>query len=150
MMTLHTKTEELYTHYNSLNNVDLSREHFQTLFIYFPCLLIVASDGIVDDEEWVFIKYLGKFMAEGYKSSLTRTELEHLQKVYFNELEYLIKTLDQWKNPFLDTLRDYLEANEDEKDDILDILHLFADASDGVSDEEEEAIEEISERLNLE
>ncbi|MBD0403576.1 hypothetical protein [Flammeovirga sp. EKP202] len=149
-MSLHTNTEELYTRYNSLNNVELSREHFQTLFIYFPCLLIVASDGVVDEEEWVFVKYLAKFMAEGYKNSLTRTELENLQKVYYNELEYLVNNLDQWKDPFLDTLRSYLDQNDDEKDDILDILHLFADASDGVSDDEEEAIEEISKRLNLE
>lgn len=148
-MSLHSKTEELYAHYNSQNNVDLSREHFQTLFIYFPCLLIVASDGVVDEEEWIFVKYLSKFMAEGYKNSLTRTELENLQKVYYNELEYLIKTLTEWKDPFLDTLKSYLEDNDDEKDDILDILHLFADASDGVSDDEEEAIEEISQRLNL-
>ncbi|KXX70180.1 hypothetical protein [Flammeovirga sp. SJP92] len=149
-MSIHTNTEELYTRYNSLNNVELSREHFQTLFIYFPCLLIVASDGVVDDEEWVFVKYLAKFMAESYKSSLTRTELENLQKVYYNELEYLVNNLEQWKDPFLDTLKGYLEQNDDEKDDILDILHLFADASDGVSDDEEEAIEEISKRLNLE
>ncbi|AZQ63040.1 hypothetical protein EI427_12575 [Flammeovirga pectinis] len=149
-MSLHLNTEELYKKYNASNQIELSRLHFQTLFTYFPCLLIVASDGIVDEEEWVFVKYLSKFMAEGYKSSLTRSELENLQKVYFNELEYLIKTLEQWKDPFLDTLANYLEENDDEKEDILDILTLFAEASEGINDDEEKAIAEITERLKLE
>ncbi|NLR91100.1 MULTISPECIES: hypothetical protein [Flammeovirga] len=149
-MSAHKKTEELYAQYIATNNVDISREHFQTLFTYFPCLLIVASDGVVDEEEWVFVKYLSKFMADAYKSSLTKPELDSLQKTYFQELEYLVKSLDKWKEPFLDTLHSYLEENDDEKEDILDILHLFAEASDGVCDDEEEAIEELTERLNLE
>ncbi|ANQ47481.1 hypothetical protein KMW28_15830 [Flammeovirga yaeyamensis] len=149
-MSANSAINQLYKEYTDANNIEITEEKFNTLLMYFPCLLIVASDGVVDDEEWVFVKYLSKFMSDAYKSDLTRSELENLQKLYFQELEYLVKTLDKWKDPFLDTLAIYLNENDIEKDDVLEILHLFADASDGVCEDEEEAIEEISDRLGLE
>ncbi|OHX68107.1 hypothetical protein [Flammeovirga pacifica] len=149
-MSAKTTINQLYKEYTASNNIEITEDNFNILLMYFPCLLIVASDGVVDEEEWVFVKYLSKFMSDAYKHKLTRSELEDLQKLYFQELEYLVNTLDKWKDKFLDTLAIYLNEHDEEKEDILDILQLFAEASEGVCEDEEEAIEEISDRLGLE
>ncbi len=142
---------KLLTQYRQKRNKAgaLSYEQFEQLLLFFPGLLITASDGVVDDEEWVYIKYLAKFTSSVFNESLSKDELLALQDSYFKEFKYLLENLEEWESIFIETLRQYLEENEDMKDSVSDALYLFADASGGTSEEEEEAIERLTQMLAL-
>lgn len=127
----------------------LTEEQFGSLVLFFPSLLIIASDGEIDAEEWVYVNYLAKFIADTFKNEISATERDELEAQYLNELTYLTHNLEKWEPPFLNTLQDYISFNEDVKGDVEDILYLFAEASDGKSEEEVIKIEELKERLNL-
>jgi len=58
--------------------------------------------------------------------------------------------LRKWENKFLVALKEYLEDNPELKDDIVDIMYMFAEASDNDSIQEEQVIQEVMERLNIE
>jgi hypothetical protein len=127
----------------------LTEEQFGSLVLFFPSLLIIASDGEVDEEEWVYVNYLSKFIADTFKEEIGEEKRDELEAQYLLELTYLINNLDTWEKPFLDTLQDYINFNSDVKEDVEDILYLFAEASDGKSEEEEQKIEELRERLQI-
>ncbi|PWJ39975.1 hypothetical protein [Sediminitomix flava] len=140
----------LYESYKKESSSKIELDNFYTLFTYFPCLLIVACDGVIDDEEWVYVKYLARFMADTHRDEVSEDRYAELIDDFYNELVFLSDNLDEWEGKLIEGLRSYLEAHEYEKDDILDILTLFAEASDGVSDIEEVTIENLKTRLELE
>lgn len=142
--------QPLYESYVKASKSDMTKEEFDTLFLFFPSLLVIASDGVVDDEEWVYVKYLAKFMADTFKTEITPKERNQLEQDYFKELSFLLEHLEEWENRFVDRLRDFLEGQGDAKEDVLDVLYLFAEASDGQSEEETEKIEELKLRLRIE
>jgi len=151
-MQSHQKVESLYNAYLAAHQNTLTEEQFNSLLIFFPALLVVASDGVVDDEEWMYVKYLAKFMSDSFKyqGDVTESERKELEALFLENLKYLLESLDTWEEKFIDTLRDYLEDTPELKEDVLEILHLFAEASEGTSDEEQEVIDKLVQRLGLE
>jgi len=139
----------LFTEYQKVSSTPLTQEQFQTLVLFFPSLLVLASDGVIDQEEWVYVKYLAKFMSDTYKKDLTDVELAALNQNYYKSLELLIDSLDTWEDRFLDALKLHLEEFPFKKETVTETLHLFAEASEGESDDEIKKIEEIAERLNI-
>ena len=127
----------------------LTEEQFGSMVLFFPSLLIIASDGEIDAEEWVYVNYLAKFIADTFKNEISAIERDELEAQYLEELTYLTHNLESWEQPFLHALQDYISFNEDVKEDVEDILYLFAEASDGKSEAEIIKIEELKERLNL-
>ncbi len=141
--------DNLFKNYSEVSPTHLSADQFGTLLTFFPALLVIASDGVIDDDEWVYVKYLAKFMAENDKDTSGKNQKE-LQKQYFNELKYLLESLMNWEEKFIDTLADYLMNYPEIKEDIEEILHMFAEASEGESEIEEETIASLSHKLGLE
>lgn len=142
--------DELFEEYKKVSGSKLTGEQFNTLVMFFPALLVIASDGVIDQEEWIYVKYLSKFMADTYKKVSTEQELAQLNQAYYHELEFLIDGLEEWEGRFIDALGKHLTQFPDQKDTVVETLHLFAEASDGESDEEVEKIEELTEKLKLE
>ena len=141
---------ELFTEYQKVNPTDLTENQFQTLVMFFPALLVIASDGVIDQEEWVYVKYLAKFMSDTYKKEVAENELAGLNQAYFKNLEFLIDNLDTWEERFLSSLKGHLDEFPFKKETVAETLHLFAEASEGESDEEAEKIEEIAQKLDIE
>lgn len=139
----------LYQHYLSKRDKTLEKKHFDTLFMFFPSLLVIASDGEVDEEEWVYVRYLAKFMADTFRDEHTQEERDQLQDVFLAELTFLLETLSSWEKRFIPVMEHYLGIHPEAKEDVLDILHLFAEASDGESDAEAEKISQLSHQLGL-
>lgn len=54
-----------------------------------------------------------------------------------------------WKEQFLQTLQKYLQELPDIADKVLDVLYLFADASEAISDDEVRVINYIREKLGI-
>jgi len=143
------KIIELKASYEKEREHELTSEQFGSLVLFFPSLLIIASDGEVDDEEWVYVNYLSKFIADTFKDEIGEEERDELEARYLLELTFLVNNLSTWEQPFLDALHDYISFNEAVKEDVEDILYLFAEASDGKSEEEEEKIEELKQILEI-
>ncbi len=142
--------KDLYTKYKSRSNSQLSYEQFETFLIFFPSLLVILSDGVIDDEEWVYIRYLAKFMADTSKEEVPEeSEREFLMNDYLDNLKYMIDHMERWEKSFIETLKRYIQEEEDIKDYVLDTLYLFAEASEGSSDSEEKRIRELRDELNL-
>ncbi len=49
----------------------------------------------------------------------------------------------------MDALKDYFRENESSKDFVLETMYLFANASDGISEEEDEIIVKLCGRLGI-
>ena len=140
---------DLYKDYKLSSGSQVEENHFGTLLMFFPSLLVVASDGVVDEEERVYVTYLAKFMSDTFKNEIAVEQRDVLEKNYLSDLDFLLENLSVWEPKFIQTLKSYLQTHEDAKEDIVDILYLFADASDGVSKEEEQKISELKKILDL-
>ncbi len=150
-MSTNTTVTDLFTEYQKNCHTKLTLEQFTTLLTFFPSLLVIAADGVIEEEEWIYVRYISRSMAETFIDDFDdNIEVSDLKKLYYSDLEYLVDSLRKWENKFLVALKEYLEDNPELKDDIVDIMYMFAEASDNDSIQEEQVIQEVMERLNIE
>ena len=143
--------KDLQEEYQKERNIILNQEQFVYLVNLFPSLLVVLSDGIVDREEWVTVKKLAKILGTEFASEdLGIEKEENLSLIYRAEFRYLLKHREQWEEKFLDGLRIYFQQNDGSKDFVVETMHLFAHASDGISDIEDATIQKLCDKLGLE
>lgn len=140
----------LFEAYTSERYISLNKEQFIYIANLFPALLVVLSDGIVDTEEWQTVKKLAKILgAEFATEEFGEEKEENLTLIYKNEFRYLLKNREVWEERILEALRDYFTQNDSSKEFVVETMHLFANASDGISVVENEAIEQLTEDLGL-
>jgi tellurite resistance protein len=143
--------DQLYKDYTNERFIQLNEEQFVYLVNLFPALRVVESDGIVDSDEWSTVKRLAKILGKEFASEdLGEEKEENLMLIYRSEFRYLVKNLDKWEEPFLNALKEYFEENESSKEFVLETMYLFANASDGISDEEDAVIVKLIDYLGLE
>jgi hypothetical protein len=143
--------DQLFEDYVKERYLTLNKEQFIYLVNLFPALLVGLSDGILDREEWVTVKKLAKILGSEFATEdLGEEKEENLTLIYKSEFKYLLKHRDQWENKFLVALKDYFTKNDSSKDFVLETMYLFAGASDGISPEEDQIIDKLSEFLGLE
>lgn len=142
--------DELLADYEAKRNINLAPEQFHTLLTFFPALLVVAADGVIDDEEWVYVKYISRSMAETFMEDYgSEYELDELKTLFFQDLQYLTDHLEYWKDRFLAALKFYMLSHENIKSDILETMYMFSEASAAGTDEEERVIEQIKKILEI-
>lgn len=140
----------LYEEYKKERNIELNVEQFESFLAFFPALLVVASDGIVDKEEWLYCRKMASGLGNSFsEDSMSLEETGRLTEIYRSEFRYLLDFLDTWEERFLNTLQLYLEHNAYAKEFVNETAHLFAQASEGVSDEERDTIRILEKRLDL-
>ena len=146
-----TAVTSLFDEYHKNCNTKLTQEQFTTLLTFFPSLLVIAADGVIEDEEWIYVKYISRSMAETFIDDFgEEINVGELKQMYYNDLEYLVGALGQWEDKFLVALKEYLVETPDLKEDIVDIMYMFAEASDNDSVDEERVIQEVKKRLDIE
>lgn len=143
------QVRKLYQHYKDLRQIPLSADQFTSFLAFFPALIIAASDGIVDREEWLFCQRLAHGLGHSYREELNAGDTEKLTLLYRQEFAYLLQHLPQWEERFLTTLEQYFEENHFAKKFVSQTIWLFADASNGVSSEEESKMQELCKRFGL-
>jgi len=141
--------KELYQSYYDERKVKMTEEQFTTFAVFFPTLLVIISDGVVDMEEWEYVRQLARFMAKSFKDEHAEVDVEELTKAYLNEISFLLKFQRDYQASFISGLKDYVKERPDVKSSILDTIHLFAEASDGTSEDEQEKIDFIKKELSL-
>jgi tellurite resistance protein len=146
-----SKIDQLFQEYTEDRFIKLNKEQFVYIVNLFPALRVVMSDGIVDQDEWLTVKKLAQILGDEFASDdFGEEKEENLMLVYKAEFRYLIKNLDKWQSKFLAALKDYFNENEPSKEFVMETMYLFASASEGVSEEENEVIEFLTEELGLE
>lgn len=142
--------KQLYLEYQQERNAKISKEQFTSFVVFFPSLLVIISDGVVDMEEWEYLQQLSLFMAKSFKKEGDSPQsVNELSKCYLLEISYIIKHLKDYQEDFLLSLKSYLEENPEDKASVYDTIRLFADASEGTSKEEEAKIISLSDYLHL-
>jgi len=140
----------LYREYTKKRFLDLTEDQFGSFLAFFPTLLIAASDGIVDKEEWLYVKKLASGLGIAFSDSdMSGDKAENLTLIYKNEFRYLLKNLDEWELKFLVALKSYLKYNGHAKQFVSETLYLFAEASEGISQEEMDKINYLEKLLDI-
>ncbi|MDA0195695.1 MAG: hypothetical protein O2887_09545 [Bacteroidetes bacterium] len=143
--------EKLYKEYKRIRPVKIDVQQFTYLVNLFPAMMVVMSDDVLDTTEWEAVKSLARAMAQSLpEEQLDPEEQEGLERVFVTEFRYLLDNTERWKSKFLNVLSDLVKENNQNKEFVLESMYLFANASDGISSEEQAAINDLSKRLNLE
>lgn len=139
-----------FIEYKAASHTRLNREQFITLLTFFPTLQVIGADHKIDNEEWIFVEHIAKAMADTFREELpSRAAHEQLKEEFFNDLKFLIAHMSTWQEPFLQTLKKYLQELPEIAEEVLDVLYMFADASDATSADEERVINEIRQKLDI-
>lgn len=139
----------LFEEYKKSRHTNLDREQFAYLTKLYPALLICMSDGVLDDEEWEGIVMATKGLAEEFVRT-PEDDKEEIALAFRMEFRYLIDNIEKWQKKFLNALNDSIKDNQSDKEFVLECMYLFANAADGISDEERDKIDVLARRLNLE
>ena len=140
---------DLYQEYTKERFLDMTEQQFGSFLAFFPTLLVAASDGIVDRDEWLYCKKLASGLGHSYSEGDSEEAAENLTLMYRGEFRYLLKNLAAWEDKFIEALKPYLEVNDHAKQFVTETLYLFAEASAGVSQEEMDKINFLEKTLDL-
>ena len=145
-----SQVDLLFEEYLKIRKIDIEASQFMYLLNLYPSLLVCMSDGVLDKEEWDGVLRLADGLADAYVESPDPEDKQKLAQLFRTEFRYLLENIDRWKKKFLNALKSHLENYGDDKEFVLEAMYLFANVADGISDEEQTIIEELSERLSLE
>ena len=142
--------QTLLEEYRKTRKSELSIDQFTYILKIYPSLLVCMSDGKLDKEEWDGVLNISKGLALLYIDQQPNTSAEKIESLFRTEFKYLLENIDKWEKKFLNTLKNYLDDNSDEKEFVYEAMYLFANAADGISHDEQRKIDELSSRLSLE
>ena len=142
--------ESLLQEYQRIRRVEINRDLFVYILKLYPALLVCMSDGKLDDEEWDSVMKLARGLAEEYSELIPGADKEKIAQNFRTEFRYLLENVERWQKKFLSALRGYIEDSRDDKEFIMESMYLFANAADGISMEEQQAINNLADRLDLE
>ncbi len=151
LVQMNQQTEKLFAEYRKVRNVNLSIEEFEYILSLFPSLMICMCDGKLDPEEWDAVLQLADGMAEEFYTDQGNTgKKSDLAMNFRTEFRYLLENLAKWEKRFLNVLKEHIKDDRTSKEFVLESMYLFANAADGISEVEQESIDELAERLKLE
>jgi|GEM_PF-1439112 len=145
-----SEIEKLYEDYSYKRGLNISLDQFMLFAEFFPAVLVILSDGIVDDQERIYLDRLNTNLANIFEEDgLSKEYLYQLKKTFDEEFDYLMTHLKEWKDVYLDALSEHLAQNPESKEIILDTLYLFASKSQDVDESENQMIQFLTQKLNL-
>jgi hypothetical protein len=108
------------------------------------------SDGKLDEDEWESVMKLAYGLADEYASLIPGSDREKIAQNFRTEFRYLLENIDRWNKKFLNALKSHIEDNQNDKEFIMETMYLFANSADGISLEEQQTINNLTDRLALE
>jgi hypothetical protein len=142
--------EELYDLFVEQRNIDLDLEQFTLFTEFFPAVLVILSDGVMDTREKLYLEKLINSLANAFTNEGGGNKHIHkLQHIFSQAFDFLIQHLEEWKDKFLLALKSHLAEFPESKETILDTIHLFAETSQDVDEAEGNMVRFLTEKLNL-
>jgi hypothetical protein len=141
---------QLYEDYCGERKLSISFEQFVSFSAFYPSLLVISTDGDVDKEEWEYVEKLSESLVNLFVSKHKSVEeIRDWKQTFINEFKYLLGSFEKWERLFIGALRQHLENNPQDKFEVAGAMHLFAEASEDVSEKEQIMIEYLKKELNL-
>lgn len=111
---------------------------------------MVASDELTDREEWVFCRKLAYGLVASFQEENPAEANDALKRLYRREFIFLLCKPEEWEEEFLQAPEEYFIQYPYVKKFVSQTMYLFADASNGISDEEHDTQDCLFNRLNPE
>lgn len=144
------KLSFLYKAYFSERHATLTPEQFETFVLYTPPLMVVACDNIVDRDEWMYVEHFSEFISRTFRESLPdEAAREQLHQTLKSEMRFVLDHMEEWESPMLEGVHTILKEDQDAKAQVYELLEMFADSSDGISEEEQTKIDELCQYLEI-
>jgi uncharacterized membrane protein YebE (DUF533 family) len=137
--------------YESRRGIAFTYSQFAALLYTMPSILIAFADGKIDETEADFIKDIPASLLTGYRNDhrLEIVDSENMPEAYLQEVKYLLQTQAEWKQPFIEALREELQHKQNDKNTIYDIMWKAAFSSKNVNEEEVERIKSLTKELGF-
>ncbi|MEM6298358.1 MAG: hypothetical protein AAF740_06690 [Bacteroidota bacterium] len=140
----------LFDEYFSERYTTLNEEQFEELVLYSPPLMVVACDDVLDRDELFFVEYFSKFLARNFfDSGSQQAQQDELRDTFESEMKFLLDNMNYWEDKFLRGAKVLTHKDERLKGQIFDLLEMFAESSDGISEEEQRKIDWICIALDI-
>lgn len=141
---------ELHNEYTSSRKIELSYQQFISFVLFFPALLVVATDGKVDDDEWDYIENLAMDLVRTFENdTLSPQEKQDLRKLFIREFCYLLDNFDTWERKFTKSLKLFLYEHAECREKVLSTIHHSAEVSEGICEKEKIMIEYLIKELGM-
>lgn len=97
----------LFQKYKTHRLISLTEEQFTSFLAFFPVLMIAASDGIIDREEWIYCQKLAYGLVASFQEDSNSKANADLKCQYRREFIFLLSKLEDWEEDFLQALEEY-------------------------------------------
>jgi hypothetical protein len=142
--------EELHTAYIKERGIRLTLGQFTFLVEFFPAILVTLSDGFIDHKEKAYLDRLAQNLSHSFQEEgLGLKQITELQAIFKQEFEYLTQNLDTWQESYLNALAQHLKQYPENKDTIRDTILLFAQTSQDINEAENDMVDFLTRKLNL-
>ena len=131
---------DYFKDYQSKRNTCLDENQFSSLLMMFPSILVATSNGNFDILE-------KQNLAESVKEASENNILIACEM--YSELSYLVSTDENNKKQVLNCIKNEISDKSEIKSMILELMNSMAEASEGVSDEELNKINELKTILSI-
>jgi len=117
-----------------------------SMALTYPPILVACADGIMDNEERVVLATMARALGESDGDELTE-ELKYLER--YASFVKLATINDADKSRLLELLGAHCSKDPEVSTLILNSIYNIAEASNGISSEEQNVIDEIKLKLNI-
>lgn len=138
--------QDLKNEFCSARLIELSSEEFCTLLILFPSYKVAIADGIFSASEKDLMEVItANFLKEIYANEISNDQYNQLISGTIDDLVYADK--NSWHDRFERGLKELSNQHEGLAEEIKKMIHDMAEASDGISESEQNMINQINESL---
>ena len=135
---------ELYDNYKREAGSELSYDAFKMLLFCYPAIVVGASDGEFDETEKDVVLGLLITFVEARAGALDAITRAQFKEVFKDEFDYLLDNHKKWSDSFLQALSVIVKEFGDEiKKEIMKLMNDVANATDGINEKEQAAIDQI-------
>lgn len=146
-----TKMDILYAEYIQARFLMINKEQFVYMAHLLPSCIIVMSDGLLSNDEWIVFKRISKILADELATDDLGTDekKENLMLIFKSEIRYLLKNREKWEAKFLAALKDYRPDNEELREFLEETMELFAPLDQHNSEVQLQTYQRLKNELQL-
>lgn len=145
---MNVQLHQLYLEYIKYRKIQIPEDQFQYLAKLYPALLVCMSDGALDREEWEGIVMATRGLSAEFAKSPT-DDRDMIAMSFRTEIRYLLDNVDKWNKKFINALHNSIKDSKLDQEFVLETMYLFANIAGGISSEEQEAINKLALRLEI-
>ena len=127
--------------------VPLDDENLISVILTYPAAKVAAIDGKVDETERLFLLNISEELGVEDPGTSHKARLEAAER--YRAFMWLLNEQESYEEIIFDGIKLLIEANNETGEHIKNMLWGMADASEGVSESEQQEITRITEALGI-